>query len=71
MKGMRASFGQITGRCATDGKSRPSVDPQTETTEANPKRPPWTTLIARPYGKRQKTGGKAQLSAEEPGGLQL
>lgn len=54
------SFGQIIRRMplhpAVDGKSRPFIDPQTKAKEANPKRPLWTTFIARPCGKDKREG---------------
>lgn len=49
------SFGQMIQRKplhpAMDGESRPFINPQTKTKEANIKRPLWTTLIARHRGK--------------------
>lgn len=54
------SFDQAVGRMslhlAVDGESRPFIDPQTKTKEADPKRPLWTTFIASTVVRMQKGG---------------
>lgn len=46
---------------AMDGESRPFINPQTKTKEANPKRLLWATPIAKHHGKSAKERTRSSL----------